>query len=128
MSGISPSNTVAEATAKIGGKTRRFSSTAGPAKKWLLYAVPHEHLDVGYSDLQAKVSEVQSRAIDEAIQMIQTHPEFRYSLDGNWVAEEFMAGRTPAQRARFLELVKQKKIFVPAQEASLLTGFASRKF
>ena len=80
---------------------------------------------MGYSDFQAKVSEVQSRALDEAIQMIQTHPEFRYSPDGYWCAEEFLAGRTPAQRARFLELVKEKKIFIPPQEASLLTGFAS---
>jgi hypothetical protein len=118
-------NTPAEVTAKVGGKTVKTLATVSPAKKWLLYVVPHEHLDVGYSDFQAKVSEVQSRAVDEAIEMIQTHPEFRYSLDGNWVAEEFMAGRTPAQRARFLEMVKEKKIIVPAQEASLLTGFAS---
>lgn len=118
-------NTPAEVAAKIGGKTQRFPFTVSPAKKWLLYVVPHEHLDVGYSDFQAKVSEVQSRALDEAIQMIQTHPEFRYSPDGYWCAEEFMAGRTPAQRARFLELVKEKKIFIPPQEASLLTGFAS---
>jgi hypothetical protein len=120
-----PPNTPAEVTAKIGGKLQRFPFTVSPAKKWLLYVVPHEHLDVGYSDFQAKVSEVQSRAIDEAIEMIQTHPEFRYSLDGYWCVEEFMAGRTPAQRAKFLELVKEKKIIIPAQEASLLTGFAS---
>ena len=112
-------------TAKIGGKTQRFPCTVSPAKKWLLYVVPHEHLDVGYSDFQAKVSEVQSRAIDEAMEMIQTHPEFRYSPDGYWCVEEFLAGRTPAQRAQFLELVKEKKIFIPPQEASLLTGFAS---
>jgi hypothetical protein len=118
-------NTSAEVTVRIGGKTQRFPLTVSPAKKWLLSVVPHEHLDVGYSDFQAKVSEVQSRAIDEAIQMIQTHPEFRYSPDGYWCAEEFLAGRTPAQRARFLEMVKEKKIFIPPQEGSLLTGFAS---
>jgi hypothetical protein len=120
-----PPQTTAEVSVRIGGKTQRFPFTIDPAKKWLLYAVPHEHLDVGYSDFQAKVSEVQSRALDEAIQMIQTHPEFRYSPDGYWCAEEFLAGRTPAERAKFLEMVKEKKIFIPPQEASLLTGFAS---
>lgn len=115
----------AEVAARIGGKTQRFPVTLSPAKKWLLYVVPHEHLDVGYSDFQAKVSEVQSRALDEAMQMIDAHPEFRYSPDGYWCAEEFLAGRTPAERARFLAMVKQKKIFIPPQEASLLTGFAS---
>jgi hypothetical protein len=117
--------TAAEVTARIGGKTRRFPVTVNPAKKWLVYVVPHEHLDVGYSDFQAKVAEVQSRALDEAIRMVQAHPEFRYSPDGYWCAEEFLAGRSPAQREKFLELVRQKKIFIPPQEASLLTGFAS---
>ena len=120
-----PPNSAAEVTAKIGSNTQRFPVTVSPAKKWLLYAVPHEHLDVGYSDFQAKVAEVQSRAIDEAMEMIKTHPEFRYSPDGNWCAEEFLAGRTPAERARFLEMIRDKKIFIPAQEASLLTGITS---
>lgn len=120
-----PRNSSAEITATTGGKAERFPLTLSPAKKWLLYVVPHEHLDVGYSDFQSKVSEIQSRAIDEAMEMIKAHPEFRYSPDGNWCAEQFMNGRTPADRAHFLEVVKERKIFVPAQEASLLTGFAS---
>ena len=120
-----PAGTAAEVIARIGGKTRRFPVTVNPAKKWLLYVVPHEHLDVGYSDFQAKVAEIQSRALDEAIRMIDVHPEFRYSPDGYWCAQQFLAGRSAAQRQKFLELVKAKKIFIPAQEASLLTGFAS---
>ena len=92
-------NTLAAVTAKIGGKTVKTLATVSPAKKWLLYVVPHEHLDVGYSDFQAKVSEVQSRAVDEAIEMIQTHPEFRYSLDGNWVCRA-IHGRAHAGPAR----------------------------
>jgi hypothetical protein len=117
--------TNAEVIAKIAGKTQRFPVTVSPAKKWILHVVPHEHLDVGYTDYQAKVGEVQSQALDEAIQMIHSHPDFRFSPDGFWCVEQFLAGRSPAERGRLLELVKEKKISVPPQEASLVTGFAS---
>ena len=119
------SATTVEVATKIGGKTQHFPSTVSPAKKWTLYVVPHEHLDIGYTDYQAKVAEVQSRALDEAVQIIHVHPDFRFSPDGYWCVEQFLAGRNPAERERFLQLVKEKKIFIPAQEASLLTGFAS---
>jgi hypothetical protein len=117
--------TAAKVATNNGGRTQHFPITVDPAKKWTLYVVPHEHLDVGYTDFQPKVAEVQSRALDEAIQMIHTHPDFRYSPDGYWCIEQFLAGRSDAQRDRFLRLVKDNRIFVPAQEASLLTGFAS---
>ena len=39
--------TAGEATTRIGGKTQRFPVTLNPAKKWTIYVVPNEHLDVG---------------------------------------------------------------------------------
>ncbi|HUZ47220.1 MAG TPA: polysaccharide lyase family protein [Terriglobia bacterium] len=118
-------NTAAEVITQIGGETHHFPVTLSPAKKWTLYVVPHEHLDVGYTDYQAKVAEVHSRVLDEAMQLVQSHPDFRYSSDGFWCFEQFLAGRTPAERDRLIQFVKEKKIFIPPQEASLLTGFAS---
>ena len=107
------------------GHSSRFPVTLLPAKKWNIFVVPHQHLDIGYTDYQAKVAEVQSRAIDEAIELIRQHPEFRYSPDGYWPVQQFLQGRSPEQRQAFLDLVKQKKIFVAAQYACNATGFAS---
>ncbi len=117
--------TSAEVITKIGGKTRHFPVTLSPAKKWTLYVVPHEHLDLGYTDYQAKVAEVHSRVLDEAMQLTRSHPDFRFSSDGFWCFEEFLKGRTQPERDRLIQHVKEKKIFAPPQEASLLTGFAS---
>ncbi|MCL5005093.1 MAG: polysaccharide lyase family protein [Acidobacteria bacterium] len=117
--------TNAEVITKIDGATQHFPVTISPAKQWTLYVVPNEHLDIGYTDYQAKVAEVQSRVLDEAIEMIHGQPDFRFSPDGFWCFEQFLAGRRPAERERLVQLVKEKKIFAPPQEASLLTGFAS---
>ncbi len=112
-----------ELAVSLKGHTRRFPVTLDPAKKWNFFLVPHTHLDVGYTDYQAKVAEVQSRTLDEAMQMIHDHPDFRFSPDGFWCVRQFLAERTDEEKQRLFEAVKDKKIFVPTVEASLLTGF-----
>jgi hypothetical protein len=118
-----PAGTKGEAAISVGGHSRRFPVTLDPGKKWNLFLVPHTHLDVGYTDYQAKVAEDQSRTLDEAIQMIHDHPDFRFSPDGFWCVQQFLASRTDEQKALLFQAVRDKKIFVPMNEASLLTGF-----
>ncbi len=107
------------------GRSTSVPIQLAPAKKWTVFVVPHEHLDIGYSDYQAKTYEVQSRALDQAIDTIEKHPSFRYTLDGNWVAEQFLKTRSAPQRDKFIQLVRQNKIKVPADYFNVLTGFAS---
>ena len=117
--------TPAQVTVAMNGRTRHVPAKVNPGKKWNLFVVPHQHLDIGFTDYPPKVAEVQSRAIDEAIDMIREHPDFRYTLDAGWVAEQFMAGRSDAQRKEFLRLIREKKIFVPADYSPAFTGFYS---
>jgi hypothetical protein len=107
------------------GHSARFAVEFTPAKKWNLFVVPNEHLDIGYSDYPTKVAEIQSRALDEAIEMIHQNPDFTYSPDAYWSVAQFLEGRSEEQRRKLLDMVAQKKIFVPAQYASNVTGFAS---
>jgi alpha-mannosidase len=108
-----------------GAHSTRFPVSISPGKRWNIFVVPNQHLDVGYTDYQAKVAEIQSRAIDETIEMIRRQPDFRYSPDAYWCVEQFLRGRSQEQRQALLEMIAQKKIFIPAQYGSNLTGFAS---
>lgn len=116
------SGTSANLTLSIDGKAQRFSSTLSPGKKWKFFVVPNEHLDVGFTDYQAKVAAVHERVIDEAMEFIRQHPDFRFSLDSDWEAEQFLHNRTQAERDAFLQMVQERKLFVPPQYANLLTG------
>jgi alpha-mannosidase len=118
-----PPGTLAIITVQSRGSSHRFQESLNPVKKWKLFAVPHIHLDVGFTDYQGKVAEIQSHVLDEAMDMIRSHPDFRFSADGYWVFRQFAAGRNASDRQRLLQLVKAKRIFVPAQYANLLTGF-----
>ena len=110
-------------TVKINGRSQHFLVVLTPAKKWNLLVVPHVHVDVGYSDYQEKVAEIQSRELDEAMELIHAHPHFRFSPDGYWSVRQYLAGRSEEQQKLLFQMVKDKKIFVPTVEASLLTGF-----
>jgi alpha-mannosidase len=118
-----PAGTPAHLSIHIGDRTDRFTQTLEPQKKWTLYVVPHVHLDVGYTDYQAKVTVIQSRIFDEAMNLVAKHPDFRFSTDGEWNLEQFLHTRTPAEQQRLIHAIQQKQIFIPAQASNLLTGF-----
>jgi len=118
-----PAQTQAQLSWNVAGHKQHKEQVIHPEKKWTLFLVPHIHLDVGYSDYQAKVAAIQSRVMDEAMDLTAQHPDFRFSLDGAWPLEQFLKTRTPAERQRAITAMQKQQLFVPAQYASLLTGF-----
>jgi len=115
------------ATVEVHSGLRKFqtSATLTPERKWTIYFVPHAHLDVGYTDYQARVMELQNRNIDKLLDFLPANPGMRFSLDGSWVAQNYLATRNEAARKQFLEFIHEGKISVPAQYMNLLTGYAS---
>ena len=105
------------------GKTNHLDEAIDPQKKWNVLLVPHIHLDIGYSDYQAKVAAIQDRAVDEAMDFTKQVPDFRYSTDGSWVLDQFMQTRSAPDRDRLIAAMRNQQIFVPAEYANLLTGF-----
>lgn len=105
-----------------GGRKQNYKEALSPAKQWTIFVVPHIHLDVGYSDYQAKVAAIQTRAIGEALDMVAGNPDFRFSLDGEWNLEQFVRTASDEQDKRLKAAIQKQQIFVPAQYANLLTG------
>jgi alpha-mannosidase len=100
-------------------------ATASAAKKWTIAIIPHEHLDIGFTDYPAKVAELHSQSIDAAMDLIAKHSDFRWTLDGSWVADQYLAGRSLEAQQRFLESVRQGHIVIPPEVANQHTGNAS---
>lgn len=107
----------------VGGTTRPVSLHA--QKKWTLLIVPHEHLDIGFTDYREKVAELQSQSIDGVLDLLPGHPDFRWTMDGSWVAEQYLAGRSPDRVKQFLAAVRAGQIVIPQQFANQHTGVAS---
>jgi len=116
-------STDAQVTIRVNGKTRTNHLTLVPRRKWTAYVVPHAHLDIGFTDYQGKVAEIQNRNIDKILDEIDAHPEMRFSLDGTWIVGEYLASRDAQARARLFNFMREGKIGVPAQLASVMTGY-----
>ena len=106
---------------KPGRSPQSFSADFTPRRKWNIYYAPNEHLDVGYTDYQAKVAEVHSRQLDALFAVNQAHPDYRFNLDGSWIVEQWLATRTAEQARRFAEDARAGKIAVNAFYGSFLT-------
>ena len=111
----------------MNGRRREFRQEIEPQKKWTIYVVPHVHLDIGYTDFQAKVAAIQSRIIDEALDLIAKHPDFRFSVDGMWCLDQFLKSRTAGDQQRAMDAIKGEHLFIPAQYSNELTGFPTAK-
>lgn len=116
-------NTAARLTIDLNGHSSHFTQMVQPQKKWTLFLVPHVHLDVGYTDYQAKVSAIQSRILDEAMDLTAKHPTFRFSTDGSWNLEQYLKTRTSQEKHRIIEAIQHEQLYIPAQSSNLLTGF-----
>ncbi|HXY00087.1 MAG TPA: glycosyl hydrolase-related protein [Candidatus Limnocylindrales bacterium] len=110
---------------RANGKTYRSSTTVSPERKWSIYFVPHAHLDIGYTDYQAKVAELQNRNIDKLLEFLPKNPGMKFSLDGSWVAQNYFATRDESAKKQLLQYIHEGKVSVPAQYSNLLTGYAS---
>ena len=104
---------------------RTFPVELIPAKKWTIFIVPQEHLDIGFTDYAAKVAELQSQALDGVIDLMREIPDFRWTLDGYWVLDQYLNGRSTERGNELLRLIKNGKVTVPPQFANQHTGVAS---
>ena len=115
--------TEVEAAVRLDGRLSKSRLKFVPQRKWTIYLAPHAHLDIGFTDYQAKIAEIHNRNVDRLLDEIEAHPEMRFSLDGSWIVGQYLASRNKETVARLLKLVREGKIAVPAQLANLMTGY-----
>jgi hypothetical protein len=108
----------------IDGKSYPHTERIDPKRKFTVYLAPHAHLDIGFTDYQPKIEELQNRNLDRLLEEMRHDADMRFSLDGAWVAEQYLRTRSPAARKEFLDAVRAGRISIPAQYANLMTGGA----
>ena len=111
------------------GRHFAFDMPLTAARKWTIFVVPHTHLDVGFTDNQGKVAEVQARELDQVVEMIHEHPTFKFTTDGSWDVEQFLNTRPKQKQDELLKLAREDKIGIPADYANyLLAMHLSKRF
>ncbi|MGY0041284.1 hypothetical protein [Pedobacter sp. NJ-S-72] len=67
-----------------------------PARTWNIYVLPHSHVDIGYTNTQAKVLKLHLDNIDESIALAektQYYPaaaRFKWTTEAIWVVDNYL--------------------------------------
>jgi hypothetical protein len=96
-----------------------------PSKQWKVFYAPNEHLDVGYTDYRAKVAEVHARSMDDLMKVLAAHPDYRFNLDGSWIADQWLDLRSARHIAQLAPHVRAGQIGMNAFYCSVSTEYPS---
>jgi len=125
-----PANLTVALTATRGqGSTA--TATVFPHRTWSVYLVPHSHVDIGYTEVQTKIMELQKQFITDAMDFVEQHPEYQgdarfcWNVEVLWAVKDFLRQADAAQRERFLRHVRNGTIGLDALFANELTGLCS---
>jgi alpha-mannosidase len=113
---------VAQSTAAEKGELQQ------PARKWVVYLLPHSHVDIGYTHRQAEVEQKQWRNIDTALALCAKtaafphEARFKWNVEVLWAVDSYLRQATPERRRQFIDAVRAGQVGLDALYGNELTG------
>lgn len=103
-----------QATVKLEADKRIYDASGlfSPAKKWKVYVLPHSHVDIGYTNTQAKVLKLHMENIDESIALAEktkNYPagsRYKWNTEAIWVVDNYLAAADANKKKLFWDAVK----------------------
>ncbi|MBC7350958.1 MAG: hypothetical protein H5U08_01260, partial [Thermogutta sp.] len=102
--------------------------TLDPVREWVVYLLPHSHVDIGYTDIQTKIEENHWRfyeqALETAAKTADYPPEaqFKWNVEVLWAVDSYLRKSSPEKKAAFVEGVKRGVIGLQALYGNELTA------
>ena len=116
-------------TVDVGGNTLASQTvTLKPVRKWIVYLLPHSHVDIGYTHVQTDVEKAQWKylemAIDTARKSAGNPPgsRFKWNVEVLWAVDSYLKQATPEKRQQFIDAVKAGQVGLQALYGNELTG------
>ncbi len=110
---------------KLDGESLHADADFKPAKQWKVFVCPKVHNDVGYTDLQPHVNELDNRNTDQVLDILAKYPFYKFNFETAWLADNYLDCRTGPARKEFLGNLKQGRAAVNAFYLNLMTGICS---
>ena len=114
---------------KLAGKTTISRQvTLRPVRKWLVYLLPHSHVDIGYTHLQSEVERLQWRNIDQALELCSKTagypPEsrFKWNVEVLWAVDSYLREAPPEKQKRLVDSIRAGQIELDALYGNELTA------
>ena len=111
-----------------GGAVSNWRIALKPVRKWVVYLLPHSHVDIGYTQLQADVEKKQWSNIDAALDLIRKTadypPEarFKWNAEVLWAMDSYLRKAPPEKQQRLVEAIRSGNVELDALYGNELTA------
>lgn len=104
------------------GNRRSHRLSIEPAPKYTLHLMPLSHLDIGYTHPQPLVKEIHLRHIDEVMDLMDTDPDYRWTIEALWIFDAYREGRSSEQVKRLESFIQAGRIAFSPFYSNPFTG------
>ncbi len=116
-------------TVAVGGQTLvRQEVTLMPVRKWVVYMLPHSHVDIGYTHVQTDVEKAHWQYYEQAIEACRRTADyppgaaFKWNAEVLWATDSYLRQASPEKREAFIDAVRKGWIGLDALYGNELTG------
>ena len=114
-----------ELTVTTGDEKKVFRGEYRPEKRWKFFAGLKVHNDIGYTDLQQSVEELECRNTDRALDFIARYPFYKFNLEHAWLAENYLQLRQAPSVKELMDRAARDQIGIGALYLNMPCGLAS---
>ncbi len=114
---------------EVGGETLASRAlTLKPVRKWVVYLLPHSHVDIGYTHVQTDVERAQWRYLEMAMEAARKSADnppgsrFKWNVEVLWAVDSYLKQATPEKRQAFFDAVTAGQVGLQALYGNELTG------
>lgn len=79
-----------------------------------IYLIHHTHTDIGYTELQGRITDRQVDFIRQALRFVEEDDRFCWTCETFWAVEQFLKVAAPDEEHRFVEAVRAGRIGLSA--------------
>lgn len=108
-----------------GGKASRFQGEFRPEKRWRLFAGLKIHNDIGYTDLQPHVEELDNRNTDGVLDILSRFPFYKFNLETSWLVENYIHSRKAPRVKQLIQAAVANRIGINALYLNVMTGLCT---
>lgn len=93
-----------------------------PEKRWKLFAGLKIHNDIGFTDYQQNVEELDARNTDLVLEFVNKFPGYKFNLEVAWLADNYTRLRTSPRVEELMKLVRDNRVGIGAFYLNLPTS------
>ncbi|MCA9236370.1 MAG: hypothetical protein KDA44_12930 [Planctomycetales bacterium] len=115
----------AEIAVTLDDQTTRARVDFVPAKRWKIYVCPKVHNDVGFTDYQPHVNELDTRNTDVVLSILRKYPFYKFNFETAWLVDNYLDCRPEKYRQELVARCREDRAAVNAFYLNLLTGICT---